>query len=1031
MSEVFGSYAFVSSLRRGIATEIANRDGEPSPTRATVAVSVGINDGALSATANLELFGPGEITGFEAPAVIRTWPRPDVFDAETNNFPLIEFDQPDLPWRFTPAAPAVNDRLRPWIVLVILEDSEVARKIPAGSNGRLSSIVVSSGTSLPNLAQSWAWAHVQVSGQTTVTQPQTANILGTNPHLIISRLLCPRRMKEKTAYTAYLVPAFERGRLAALHQPVPDAIKGLDPAWTNASSNVELPVYFQWRFQTAPKGDFEYLVRLLRARPLPATVGIRDMDVSGPGAALPAAAPHPLGLEGALKSPSTQSTVWTDAERTGFIPTLRELLNAPARMLASAIHRLIVAPPLYGRWHAAQETLEPGERPVWFQDLNSDPRHRTESGLGTQVVQANQRPLMAAAWDQVEGILKANEERRQLKLGREMTTRLFTEFVVSPEPERMIYVTSPVLTRIMGSPTTIHAQIQQSPITNAVMEPQFRRVARPLGPLGRRQGRAEGPRVSNILERLNSGKLNPAPPPKTPDTLTTDAKVSEGLVPAWATPDALKFRKQLVSWLIALAIILAIVALFLLVAGFGVAVAVVAAVAAAVSFGASVAIRKQVSDAETKIALRDGKLTPAIIQNAPVAPGFTPVVTAPDAAGPVVPTSPPAATTGSADSPAALAFRQAASKLFTELNVPPAPGLELKQVDLTQIREKIKTALDPRTTFTAAIKDKAILGSGIIWEPDDPIDEIMIAPDFPQPMYEPLADLSQEWLLPGLDQVPPNTATLALTNQKFVEAYMVGLNHEMSRELRWNEYPTDQRGSYFRQFWDVAGVVPPAGQIPENLKDIKPIHAWRKANNLGQNSSRKPLPGGEEHLVLLIRGDLLKRYPNTEVYAVKCNLDANKKRVLEEDKSKEKHPIFRGRLKPDVRFYGFELTKTEVKGSSDTTKDQGWYFVLQDQPAEPRFGLDFALDSFGTTPASRDDLSWANLVANEAEFANLNYIDLNQQRPDISGMADRKGAAWHADAGLGPTGTHSSDIAYLTLQKPVRIAIHGSDMLPS
>ena len=31
---------------------------------------------------------------------------------------------------------------------------------------------------------------------------------------------------------------------------------------------------------------------------------------------------------------------------------------------------------------------------------------------------------------------------------------------------------------------------------------------------------------------------------------------------------------------------------------------------------------------------------------------------------------------------------------------------------------------------------------------------------------------------------------------------MVGLNHEFARKLLWREYPTDQRGSYFRQFWD-------------------------------------------------------------------------------------------------------------------------------------------------------------------------------------------------------------------------------------
>jgi len=1031
MSELLGSYAFVSSLRRGISSQIANKDGDPNPpTRAIVPISVSVNDGALTATANLELYGPGELIGFEAPAVIRTWPRPDVFDAEANLFPLIEFDQADLPWRFTAAAPAINDRLRPWIVLIALEDSEIAGTIPGGSSGRLPSIVVKSAhNSLPNLAQSWAWAHVQVSGQKTVSPDQSANILANDPHHILSRLLCPRRMKERTAYTAYLVTAFERGRLAGLHLPVPDAVKGLDPAWTDGSANVELPFYFAWRFQTAPKGDFEFLVRLLRARPLPATVGIRDMDVSDPGAGLPAAAPHPLGLEGALKSPATKTTEWTAGERAGFIPTLRDLLNAPARLLGSALHRLIVAPPLYGRWHAAQETLEPGERPVWFHDLNADPRHRTESGLGTQVVQTNQRPLMAGAWDQVEGILKANEERRRLKLSREMTTRMLVEHLASPEPERLIQVTSPILKRIMGSPVTIHTLIQRSPITDAVMEPQFRRVSRPLGPLGRRQGRAQLPRVTNLLHRLNTGELNPAPPPTTSDLLPTNEKVAKGLVPDWATPTGLAFRKALPLWLLILAVILSIVAIGLFFAG---GLAIVGVIAAAAAVGAAVAanaVRNQVKDAETKIAVRDGAITSEILHDAPAMPGFTPVVTAPNAAGPVIPASRSTAAPGGTDNQAARAFRDAASALFTELNTPPAAGLVLTPVDLRAIHSQVMIALDPRKTFAAALQNRVILGPGIIWEPDDPIDEIMIAPTFPQAMYEPLRDLSQDWLLPGLDQIPANTATLAITNQKFVESYMVGLNHEMSRELRWNEYPTDQRGSYFRQFWDVAGVLPPQGQTPENLKDIKPIHGWPKRHGLGENSSRQPLPGGEEHLVLLIRGDLLKRYPNTEVYATKCKLDAQKKRVLEEDTSKEKHPIFIGKLKPDVSFYGFELTEAEVKGSSDVTKDQGWYFVLQDQPAEPQFGLDIP-SAFGTTPAKRDDLSWGDLVANEAELNNLNFIDLNQPRPDISGMADRNGAAWHADAGQGPTGAHSSAIAYLTLQKPVRIAIHGSDMLP-
>ena len=1039
MSEPLGSYAFVSSLRRGIATQIGYRDGDPNPpTRATVPVSVALNEGALAATASLQLFGAGEVTGFEATVVIRTWPRPNVFDAEANLFPLVELDQADLPWRFTPAAPAVDDRLRPWIVLVVLEDGEIDRAFPAGADGRLPSVVVKSAhASLPDLSQSWAWAHVQVSGRQAVNPAETADLLAHNPHQILARLLCNRRMKERTAYTACLVPAFERGRLAGLRQPVPDTVKGLDPAWTDGSANVELPVYFQWRFQTAPKGDFELLVRLLRARPLPPTVGIRDMNVSDPGAGLPAAAPHPLGLEGALKSPATRSTEWTAAEQAGFVPNLAELLNTPARLLAAGLHRLIVAPPLYGRWHAAQETLQPGQPPPWFQELSSDPRDRVEAGLGTQVIQTEQRQLMAGAWDQVEGVVAANEERRRLKLAREMATGVLATHLASPEPERLILVASPLLKRILGSPVTMQALLRQSPVTDAVLEPQFRRVSRPLGPLGRRQGRAAMPRASNLLGRLNRGELNPAPPPKTSEALPTDGKLAQGLVPDWATPEGLASRRALPRRLRILALLLLLVALGLLfVGGLGLVAAIAAAVGAVAAFVAANRVREQVKDAETKIAVRDGAVTPEILQGAPALPGFTPVVTAPDAAGPAVPATPaPASTGGGADSAAARDFRAAAAALFTELRVAPAPGLQLVQVDLAAMQSKLMTALDPRKTFAAALNDRVILGPGIVWQPEDPIDEIMIAPVFPQPMYQPLSDLSQDWLLPGLDQIPPNTATLAITNQKFVEAYMVGLNHEMSRELRWNEYPCDLRGTYFRQFWDVAGVVPPPGETAEELKDIKPIHTWRKSNGLGENSSRRPLPGGEEHLVLLIRGDLLKRYPNTEVYAVKCNLDARKQRVLETDASKEKHPIFTGKLKPDVSFFGFELTASEVKGSADVTKDQGWFFVLQEQPAEPRFGLDIPEDAqgnpaFGTTPATRDDLSWGNLVADQTELDSLSYVDLNRPRPDLSAMAGRNGAAWHADAGLGPTGAHSGEIAYLTLQKPVRIAIHGSDMIP-
>ena len=70
---------------------------------------------------------------------------------------------------------------------------------------------------------------------------------------------------------------------------------------------------------------------------------------------------------------------------------------------------------------------------------------------------------------------------------------------------------------------------------------------------------------------------------------------------------------------------------------------------------------------------------------------------------------------------------------------------------------------------------------------------------------------------------------------------MVGLNHEFARELLWREYPTDQRGSYFRQFWDVRGVFDVEGldaeALKEKLHDIPELHRWPPTSTLGDTTT--------------------------------------------------------------------------------------------------------------------------------------------------------------------------------------------------
>jgi hypothetical protein len=111
---------------------------------------------------------------------------------------------------------------------------------------------------LPDLVDSWAWAHAQLGWEKGATEDALRNVLATRPELSVSRLLSPRLLEENTAYIACVVPAFEAGRLAGLGD-APDVNAALAPAWTsgpNAPGSVKLPVYYHWEFRTWHAGGF-------------------------------------------------------------------------------------------------------------------------------------------------------------------------------------------------------------------------------------------------------------------------------------------------------------------------------------------------------------------------------------------------------------------------------------------------------------------------------------------------------------------------------------------------------------------------------------------------------------------------------------------------------------------------------------------------------------------------------------------------------------------------------------------------------
>lgn len=397
----------------------------------------------------------------------------------------------------------------------------------------------------------------------------------------------------------------------------------------------------------------------------------------------------------------------------------------------------------------------------------------------------------------------------------------------------------------------------------------------------------------------------------------------------------------------------------------------------------------------------------------------------------------------------------------------------------------------------------------------EPLDTIMAYPEFDQPMYRDLKDVSEEYILPGADEVPDDAVGALVTNRRFIEAYMVGLNHEMGSELLWRNYPTDRRGSYFKRFWDQRSRIPKPDD-EDKLDDVIPLHRWddKGQNNVGPSPLGSNVRTGETDtgsppddrafggntpdpdsvsptVVLLIRSELLRRYPNTTIYAAKAEASSGRApawasaetKASNTDTARQKFPIFRGRLEPDITFLGFDLTvnealyapytKQEVRNRSKRMNDQGWFFVLSEPPGETKFGLDVGqkgetkppfgvAKTHGNSPANQATekeveqgveagwagLSWKHLSSGGGTPT---HVEVDSQPPGTGSDAwtVEKGTVWakkgawegggdkdtKSEFTFGPEdaatwGKNSAHMAFITWQKPVRVAIHASDILP-
>jgi len=1076
------TYSFLPWLRSGVANSIPQQDGDAGvKVRASLPLDVTLTGTNLDGSPNTQvihrdvnLYGPGEIVGIDSKAVVKVDPRNWITNFEPNYLPYVEFYDEDFPWRYTPAAANfATNRLRPWIALVVLKESEFSDGKDL-SGKPLPYFELQAGVDAANVfpipSELWAWAHVHVnvdlSNNGDESMPQVLqrlqDTLKQNPDLAYSRLMCPRRLEPDTPYHAFVIPTFETGRLAGLGQDVPDTAVATASAWDNHQT--QFPYYYRWYFRAGDFGDFEYLVKLLQPKPVDNRVGVRDMDVLHPLSNLPPInTPAELGgvlkLGGALQVPydtmskEDQHEVdkfdqWDVPFPHPFEEAIAKLINLaddystnkPSAVNPDGDPDPIITSPLYGRWpalvnrvlRATDGTLLTNDQ-NWIHRLNLDPRFRVPAGFGTEVVQANDQQYMEAAWQQIGDVLAANTRLRFAQMAQAASVSLYTRHLVTASPDRQFLLTAPVHTRVMGSPTTVAAQVRASVLPAAATSGVFRRVTRQGTALMKRLALPPAA-PAQIVSLISAGKLQPAPPKTAPKGAIGISDADNAIQPS-AEPSWLEKLLEKFPWLRFVPFMLLFIAVVLGFVFFGPLAAVAAlAIGAPLAWVAYSKLSNWAQAAQAAGSIRDEQETPASVSKLPVVSSF--VITRPGTNFTPI--------AGSSDSVEAANFKSGLRDAYAYTSIkfatPEKPKLELATLAGTTV-----AAINPILTVPRRIKQIIYLPEWLKANFVEQFTPVMAYPVLDVPMYKPLSDLSSELFLPNINLIPNNSMTLLESNQRFIEAYMVGLNHEMARELLWNEYPTDQRGSYFRQFWDVSLMLPPGATQAdkEKFRDIPELHMWPKASGLGTHNYREQ-NGAEALLVLVIRGELLKRYPTTVIYAQKAQwqldkngqVDTSKDRVLveiepgEEDsppESKIRLPLFEAKVDPDIYFIGFDLDAAEARGST-AANDPGWFFVLKERPGEPRFGMDDL--PAGTTQRliNWNDLAWDDLSVPAGGLIRLTgTLNFDTYNPPVD-LEDKPDPA-DSQARWNPS-TDAAELAYILYRVPVLVAVHASRMLP-
>jgi hypothetical protein len=800
-------FAFLPSARTPILSHSlpAGASGRRLVAQSIQVVGEGVDQGARIPI-SAELLAPGDVVALNRNMITRVEPKPGLTGFEPMYMPFVEFADGDFPWRFSLDTGAVKG-VKPWVVLIALKADEFTY-VDATHSPLPRIEVTDASRSLPDLAQSWAYAHVQVA--LSESESNVGAAMTGSPLNHFSRLVCPRKLEERQAYTMFVVPAYEAGRLSGLG--ISDPPQAPDqPAWNaGANAKVLLPVYFQSRFITNAMEDIEAILR--RLKPL------RHEDVEALGAPPRASAADP-GYYAGFSAPGSTFLIQSALQRaetptpsldTGnaltdlVTATLGEVIAGETGGDATQNDPLLAIPPYGWRYRPdGAPARANAEQRRWYDFINLDLKFRHAAGLGAETVRRNQEYFAKLAWDQYQEVVEANQQIVRLATAQALIERINVKHAAKLAPDTLLTLAEPIQPYFTAAP--------REPVSKL-----FRANGMPASFAARGLRRIAARRT---VHTGGTAGINLIPSPSLPGDQTRNPATSSMQRDMFVRPTA-----------------------------------------------AARPVHGLTADVEA---------------------GLRPML---------------------------------ATDLFQRLARPLAAPVATRTFASKSISEHIIATLAslPKAKATYTIQ-------GLLPPEQADLRGIWRSPIITTPLAPRLAAFAPESILADASLLPADSVALFEENRMFVEAFIVGANHEMNKELRWREFPTDMRGTIFRRFWE-------RGRSPDDIAgdDVRAIHMWN--GTLGEHFA----PGDIDkaaNLVIVIRSDLIRKL----VLPIMV-LNEAESTTWEKNKGIDHEPVFFGTLGADVAYYGFDVARDHIL---NTVRDRA-FLVIYEPAGRLRFGLDVA-----------------------------------------------------------------------------------------